>query len=111
MGKIKTLAAYLDEHEFLKETAEFHFKLEEKFLPRNSAEKILRQENLSVKKFCAEKIFNETLTRKNFWVAVDKFIPAELKLWERDDRQENYCPICGRRPVIAHLKKLNEGRA
>lgn len=31
MGKIKTLAAYLDEHEFLKETAEFHLKPEKIF--------------------------------------------------------------------------------
>ncbi|MBR0261975.1 MAG: formate dehydrogenase accessory protein FdhE [Selenomonadaceae bacterium] len=153
MKKFLTLESYLAEHEFLREAAEFHFKLEknlsdvqpldfpprekvlelvraekipllqqenfqpqildatEKFLPRELAEKLLRQENSSVKKFCADLELNEVLTRKIFWAAVDKLIPAELKLWERDDRQENYCPICGRRPVIAHLKKLNEGRA
>lgn len=29
MGKIRTLEKYLSEHEFLREAAEFHFKLEE----------------------------------------------------------------------------------
>ena len=83
----------------------------EKFLPHELAEKLLRQENLLVKKICAANELNETLTRKFFWVAVDKLIPAELKRWERDEWQENYCPICGRRPVMAQLKKFNEGRA
>ncbi|MBQ6297702.1 MAG: formate dehydrogenase accessory protein FdhE [Selenomonadaceae bacterium] len=142
MGKIKTLEKYLAENDFLRETAEFHFKLEkdlaevqpldlpprekvlelvraekipllqqekfqsqvldttEKFLPRELAEKFLRQEKS-----------DEILSRKIFWAAVDKLVPNELKFWERDDWQENYCPICGRRPVMAQLKKFNEGRA
>ncbi|MBE8950632.1 MAG: formate dehydrogenase accessory protein FdhE [Quinella sp. 3Q1] len=152
MGKIKTLEEYLAENNFLREAAEFHFKLEknlteveplelpprekvlelvraekipllqqekfqaqvldavEKFLPRDLAESLLRQENLSAKKICAAHELNETLTRKTFWATVDKLIPADLKLWERDDWQENYCPICGRRPVMAQLKKFNDGR-
>ena len=141
MGKIKTLAAYLTEHEFLRETAEFHSRLEkmfaevqpldlpprdkvlelvkdgvpllqqepfqsqildatEKFLPRESAETFLRQENSA-----------DVLSRKTFWAAVDRLIPDELKRWEREDWQKNYCPICGRRPVMAQLRKFNEGRA
>ena len=141
MGKIKTLEDYLAEHEFLREIADFHLNLEknfseiqsldlppkekilelikdgvpllqqenfqrqildvaEKFLPRDLAEKFLRQENS-----------DEILMRKKFWAIVDKLIPAELKLWEREDWQKNYCPICGRRPVMAQLKKFNEGRA
>ena len=141
MGKIKTLEEYLSEHEFLSEAADFHLKLEkkfsqlqplklpprekvlelikdglpllqqknfmekildatEKFLPRELAEKFLRQEKS-----------DEVLSRKIFWAAVDKLIPSELKLWEREDWQKNYCPICGRRPVMAQLKKFNEGRA
>jgi len=152
MGKIKTLTTYLDENNFLREAAEFHFKLEEKFsgvrpldfpprekilelvraekipllqqekfqarfldatekfLPRVLAEKILRQENSSVKNFCAAHELNETLSRKNFWAAVDKLIPAELKTWARDEWSENFCPICERRPVMAQLKKFNDGR-
>lgn len=152
MGKIKTLETYLAEHEFLREAADFHFKLEEKFsdvqpldlpprkkvlelvkdgipllqqeqfqtqildateefLPRELAEKFLQQDNQSAKKFFSEHDLNETLTRKIFWAAVDKLVPDELKTWEREEWQKNYCPICGRRPVMAHLKKLNEGRA
>ncbi|MBR6713276.1 MAG: hypothetical protein IKI76_09835 [Selenomonadaceae bacterium] len=153
MGKIKTLESYLAEHEFLREAANFHFKLEERlsdvkpldlpprdkvlklvtaekipllqqekfqapvldaterFLPRALSKSLLRQENLSVKKICTAHELNEPLTRKLFWAAVDKLIPAELKTWTKDDWQENYCPICGRRPVLAQLKKFNDGRA
>ena len=80
-------------------------------IPRRLTESLLRQENLSVKKICAELELNETLTRKIFWATIDKLIPAELKTWDKDDWQENYCPICGRRPVMAQLKKFNDGRA
>ena len=141
MGKIQTLETYLAEHEFLREAADFHFKLAEnlsevkpldlpphdkvlelikdgvpllqqenfqiqvldateKFLPRELAEKFLHQESS-----------DEVLSRKTFWAAVDKLIPDELKIWEREQWQKNYCPICGRRPVMAQLKKFNEGRA
>ena len=72
----------------------------EKFLPRELAEKFLRQEPST-----------EVLLRKTFWAAVDKLVPEELKRWERDEWTENFCPICGRRPVLAWLKKFNEGRA
>ena len=83
----------------------------EKFLPRELAEKLLQQDNHSAQKIFSEHDLNEILTRKIFWAAVDKLVPVELKLWEREDWQKNYCPICGRRPLMAHLKKFNEGRA
>ena len=109
MKKFFTLEKYLAENDFLREAAEFHFKLKknlsevqplnlsprdevlklvtaekipllqqekfqapildaaEKFLPRELAENLLRQENLSVKKFCTAHELNETLTRKIFW--------------------------------------------
>ncbi|MBQ7493605.1 MAG: formate dehydrogenase accessory protein FdhE [Selenomonadaceae bacterium] len=138
MGKIKTLETYLAEHEFLREAAEFHFKLEEnlsgvepldlppreKVLELVQAEKIplLKQEKFqaqildATEKFLRQENFaglelNEVLTRKIFWAAVDKLIPHELKIWEREEWQENYCPICGRRPVMAQLKKFNDGWA
>ena len=80
-------------------------------IPRALSEKILQQDNLAVHEICAASELNETLTRKTFWAAVDKLIPDELKRWERDEWTENFCPICGRRPVLAWLKKFNEGRA
>ena len=69
-------------------------------LPRELAERFLRQEPS-----------DEVLMRKTFWAAVDKLVPDDLKLWQRDEWSENFCPICGRRPVMAWLKKLTEGRA
>ena len=87
----------------------------ETILPKDlSAElfvSLIRQENSAVKEFCEARALNEPLTRKIIWGTVEKLIPAELKLWEREEWQENFCPICGRRPVMAWLKKLNEGRA
>ena len=80
-------------------------------IPRELSEKLLQQDNLAVKEICAASELNETLTRKTFWAAVDKFVPENLKRWERDEWTENFCPICGRRPVMAWLKKHNEGRA
>lgn len=82
------------------------------FVPYELAEKLLQQDNQSAEKFFSEHDdLNATLTRKIFWTAVDKLVPAELKRWERDDWQKNYCPICGRRPTMAQLKKFNDGRA
>ncbi len=144
MGKIKTLAAYLTEHEFLRETAEFHARLEKMFAeiqplnlpPRDKVLELvkdgvplLQQEPFQSQILDAtqkllptiprrlQEIFlrqessEEVLARKEFWAAVDKLIPDELKRWEREEWQENYCPICGRRPVMAQLRKFNEGRA
>ena len=134
MGKFKTLEEYLAENNFLQETADFHLNLDKKFAdvqpldlpPREEvlklvkAEKIplLRQEKFQAQVFgAAEEILkrfvaeNSVMQRIIFWAAIDKLIPAELKSWGKDDWQENYCPICGRRPVMAQLKKFNDGRA
>lgn len=153
MGKIQTLEAYLAAHDFLNETAAFHFGLAETFadaqplalpprekiselvkdgvpllwqepfqsqaldatavllpaVPRRLTASLLRQES-SASTICAALELNEVLTRKTFWAAVDKLVPSALKHWTRDEWHENFCPICGRRPVMAQLKKSNEGR-
>ena len=156
MGKIMTLEEYLAANEFLRETAEFHFRLEKTFaelsplempprekvlnliratkipmlqhnafrvmvldsteellrtMPRELQEDLLRQKNSSVHKLCEDLELSETLARTIFWATIDRLIPAELKHWEREDWHENFCPICGRRPVMAWLKRFNEGRA
>ena len=144
MGRIKTLEKYLAEHEFLREAADFHLKLErdlppiqpldlppqekilelikdgvpllqqEKFQNQilDAAEKLLPDiPRRLMEKFLRQESSDEILSRKIFWAAVDKLIPDSLKLWQRDDWNKNYCPICGRRPVMAQLKKFNEGRA
>ncbi len=54
MGKIKTLEKYLAENNFLRETAEFHFKLEENlseiqpidFPPREKVLELVRAEKI-----------------------------------------------------------------
>lgn len=43
-------------------------------IPRELSEKFLRQEPS-----------DEVLMRKTFWAAVDKLVPDELKLWQRDE--------------------------
>ena len=124
MGKLQTLDEYLSEHEFLRETAEFHLRLEkilsnvqsldlparEKVLELVNAYKIPLLQRDDFRKNFLDAV-NETLTRKIFWATVDKLVPENLKRLERDDWSENFCPICGRRPVMAQLKKFNEGRA
>ena len=55
---------------------------------------------------------NETLERMIKWAIIDRLIPQELKsskVW--DKWLKNYCPVCGRKPVLAQLCKQNEGRA
>lgn len=80
-------------------------------MPRKLTAALLRQDNSAASSICAATEPNEVLARKTFWAAVDKLTPAELKHWTRDEWRKNYCPICGRRPVMAWLKKFNEGRA
>ena len=55
---------------------------------------------------------NETLERLIKWAIIDRLIPKELKssdVWEK--WLKNYCPVCGRKPVLAQLRKQMEGRA
>ena len=56
--------------------------------------------------------FSVTIERLIKWAIIDKLIPQELKssdVW--DKWLKNYCPVCGRKPVLAQLRKQNEGRA
>lgn len=131
MKKLLTLETYLAAHDFLVDVTNFHRKLEEQlsairpldFPPREKILELvkdgvplLQRENFQrqvldvAEKFLPRELA-EPLTRKIFWMTVDKLVPDELKLWQRDEWQKNYCPICGRRPVMAQLKKFNEGRA
>ena len=55
---------------------------------------------------------NETLERLIKWTIIERLIPAELKsseVW--DEWLKPYCPVCGRKPILAQLRKQNEGRA
>ena len=55
---------------------------------------------------------NETLERLIKWAIIERLIPRELKssdTWE--EWLKPYCPVCGRKPLLAQLRKQNEGRA
>ena len=77
MGKIKTLAAYLAEHEFLRETAEFHSRLEKMFaevqpLDLPPCDKVLELVKDGVPLLQQEPFQSQILD------AAEKFLPREL---------------------------------
>ncbi len=48
------------------------------------------------------------------WAVIDGLVPDEWKqhtLYTEKVWKRNYCPVCGRQPVLAHLRKEMEGRA
>ncbi|SHK82354.1 Tat proofreading chaperone FdhE [Selenomonas ruminantium] len=48
------------------------------------------------------------------WQILEALIPAPLKdhaFWQQAGWTKNACPVCGRQPVLAHLRKEKEGRA
>ena len=78
---------------------------------------VLTQDKEAFAALCEQHALNEGFIRSTIWRMVAALVPAELKEpdgWNPDrDRprfRENYCPVCGRRPVIADLRKYREGR-
>ena len=48
------------------------------------------------------------------WQILEALVPAKLKdceFWQQAGWTKNTCPVCGRQPVLAHLRKEKEGRA
>lgn len=76
---------------------------------------LIRHEHDDIRAFCEKHELNEALLRSLSWRIIDRLIPAEWKdtaFWETEAHWErNYCPVCGRRAVLAQLKKEREGRA
>lgn len=132
---------YLNKHPFLKESAELHQAIDNAVksiepieLPTVDECKelvkeglpILQHENIQAKVTEAIErvapnvinqlegidVHNETIERLIKWAIIDRLIPQELKSSEIWDKWlKNYCPVCGRKPVLAQLRKQNEGRA
>ena len=78
---------------------------------------VLTQDKEAFAALCEQHALNEGFIRSTIWRMVAALVPAELKEpdgWNPDrDRprfRENYCPVCGRRPVLAELRKYREGR-
>lgn len=78
---------------------------------------VLTQDKEAFAALCEQHALNEGFLRSTIWRMIAALVPAELKEpdgWNPDrDRprfRENYCPVCGRRPVLAELRKYREGR-
>ncbi|MCR5439769.1 MAG: formate dehydrogenase accessory protein FdhE [Selenomonas sp.] len=75
---------------------------------------LLRQEDAEIQSFVADNKLNEALVRTLGWQIVEVLVPAEVKdpvFWQGIGWKRNYCPVCGRQPVLAQLRKEQEGRA
>lgn len=75
---------------------------------------LLRQEDAEIAAFAEKARLNEALMRTLGWQIMEALIPAEVKnpsLWQEAGWKRNYCPVCGRRPVLAQLRKEQEGKA
>lgn len=79
---------------------------------------VLTQDKKAFAALCQRYDLNEGFIRSTIWRIIAALVPAELKdptMWNPDRDQprfsENYCPVCGRQPVIADLRKYRQGRA
>ncbi|MCR5757271.1 MAG: formate dehydrogenase accessory protein FdhE [Selenomonas sp.] len=75
---------------------------------------LLRQDEKEIAQYAAEQQVNAAVVRILGWQIIDLLIPAAVKdvsLWQAAGWMRNYCPVCGRQPVMAQLRKEQEGRA
>lgn len=75
---------------------------------------LLRQEDEKLTAFAGQEQLPEQLVRTVLWQLAEALVPARLKswaFWQAAGWARNYCPVCGRPPVLAQLRKEKEGRA
>lgn len=75
---------------------------------------LLRQEDDKLMALMKVEQLPEQLVRTVLWQLVEALVPTRLKdygFWQEAGWTKNYCPVCGRLPVLAHLRKEKEGRA
>lgn len=75
---------------------------------------LLQQDDKGLSAFAAEHQLEETSLRLLGWGILSALVPAEAKdasAWEELGWKRNYCPVCGRQPVLAVLRKEQQGRA
>lgn len=75
---------------------------------------LLQQADARIHAFAEARGLHETGLRLLGWAVVDALVPAEAKdaaVWEEIGWKRNYCPVCGRPPVLAVLRKEQQGRA
>jgi len=78
---------------------------------------VLTQDKAAFAATCEARALNEGFIRSTIWRIIAHLTPPALKepeTWapdaDRPEFRENFCPVCGRRPVIADLRKHREGR-
>jgi len=78
---------------------------------------VLTQDKEALSALCEQHALNEGFIRSTTWRMIAALVPAALKDpdgWNPDrDRprfRENFCPVCGRQPVLADLRKHRQGR-
>ena len=75
---------------------------------------LLRQEGEKLTAFARQEKLPEQLVRAVLWQIVEALVPVRLKeyaFWQEEGWAKTSCPVCGRQPVLAHLRKEKEGRA
>jgi len=76
---------------------------------------VIRQEGKEARAFMEVQQLNAALARSLIWQIAERLVPAKWKssdFWEHEAGWErNYCPVCGRRPLLAQLRKEMEGRS
>lgn len=75
---------------------------------------LLRQEDDKLMALMKAGQLPEQLVRTVLWQLVEALVPTRFKdygFWQEAGWTKNYCPVCGRQPVLAHLRKEKEGRA
>ena len=130
---------YIEDHKFLEQAANFHLKINNAvefikpvefpnvdeckklvaeglpLLQHNDLQEKITEEIKKISPQVIESLnieINETIERMIKWAIIEKLIPQDLKSSDHwSEWLKNYCPICGRRPVLAQLRKQNEGRA
>ena len=78
---------------------------------------VLTQNKAAFAATCEARALNEGFIRSTIWRIIAHLTPPALKepeTWapdaDRPEFRENFCPVCGRRPVVADLRKHREGR-
>lgn len=72
---------------------------------------LITQQDKAVADMAAQAKLPVTVLRLVGWAIVDALVPPELKqaaFWTDLGWRENFCPVCGRQPVMAQLKKASE---
>lgn len=75
---------------------------------------LLRQEDTEIHAFAEAARLNEALVRFLGWQIIRALLPDGIKvpeIWAQADWSRPYCPVCGRPPVLAQLRRQQEGHA